>query len=173
MLETVAHTLELLRRASTRFDDIRIDAPDCESRARPERSAERQKMFAPAPGAFGCARACEEWRKPQFAGAWLPQRRHRRPASAASGAQNNAQHEAQKRGQTRTAARPLDQTLRTERRHRQRIATKLRRVPLDVGMEKLAVTLTDFSTLATAPAHYTLNTNLKRSGGSLGRLQAH
>ena len=40
--------------------------------------------------------------------------------------------------------------------------------PVDVGLEKLAVTLTDFSTLATAPAHYTLNTDLKRSGGSLG-----
>ncbi|HEX3380777.1 MAG TPA: DUF748 domain-containing protein [Paraburkholderia sp.] len=39
--------------------------------------------------------------------------------------------------------------------------------PVDAGLQNLAVTLTDFSTLASAPAHYTLNTNLKDSGGSL------
>ncbi|WP_027213920.1 DUF748 domain-containing protein [Burkholderia sp. WSM2232] len=40
--------------------------------------------------------------------------------------------------------------------------------PVDAGMQKLAVTLTDFSTLGTAPAHYTLNTSFTRNGGSLG-----
>ena len=40
--------------------------------------------------------------------------------------------------------------------------------PVDLGLQKLAVTLTDFSTLATTPAHYTLNTDFKDDGGSLG-----
>jgi hypothetical protein len=39
--------------------------------------------------------------------------------------------------------------------------------PVEAGLQNLAVTLTDFSTLASAPAHYTLNTSLKDSGGSL------
>ncbi len=40
--------------------------------------------------------------------------------------------------------------------------------PVDVGLQKLAVTLNDFSTLSSAPAHYTLNTDFKDGGGSLG-----
>ncbi|KXU88313.1 AsmA family protein [Paraburkholderia monticola] len=39
--------------------------------------------------------------------------------------------------------------------------------PVDAGLQNLAVTVTDFSTLASAPAHYTLSTNLTNSGGSL------
>ncbi|MBC8748443.1 MULTISPECIES: DUF748 domain-containing protein [Paraburkholderia] len=39
--------------------------------------------------------------------------------------------------------------------------------PVETGLQNLAVTLTDFSTLASTPAHYTLNTNLKDGAGSL------
>ena len=39
--------------------------------------------------------------------------------------------------------------------------------PVEAGLQNLAVTVTDFSTLASAPAHYTLSTNLTNSGGSL------
>ncbi|WP_233807667.1 DUF748 domain-containing protein [Paraburkholderia sp. HP33-1] len=39
--------------------------------------------------------------------------------------------------------------------------------PVETGLQNLSVTLTDFSTLASTLAHYTLNTNLKDGAGSV------
>ena len=106
-------------------------------------------MFAPAPAAAGAAAAAE------------------RPAASAPAAASGAKANA---NASEKAAPPLDLSIKrfvlndgTVNVH-DAAASR----PVDVGLQKLAVTLNDFSTLASAPAHYTLNTDFKDGGGSLG-----
>lgn len=120
------------------FDDIRIDAPTANLARDKDGVLSVEKMFAPEPAAA-----------PPAASAPVA-------ASAATAAAK--------------AAPPLDLAVKRFVLNdgtvnvRDNAASR----PVDVGMQNLAVTLTDFSTLATAPAHYTLNTDFKESGGSLG-----
>lgn len=151
-VHVAARTLEPLK-SLYHFDDIRIDAPSANLARDRSGVLSVERMFAPTPAA---AKAVAE-----SASA---------PAAASSASDANS---AAKTDATKDAAKPappLDLSIKRFVLNdgtvnvRDEAASR----PVDVGLEKLAVTLTDFSTLATAPAHYTLNTDLKHSGGSLG-----
>ncbi|CAE6879598.1 hypothetical protein R69608_01686 [Paraburkholderia nemoris] len=123
------------------IDEIRIDAPSANLARDKEGVLSVERMFAPAPAAGASASAAAS------------------APVAASGT-----------GATEKPAQPLDLSIKrfvlndgTVNVHDEAASR-----PVDAGLQKLAVTLTDFSTLATAPAHYTLNTDFKDGGGSLG-----
>ncbi|WP_106281708.1 DUF748 domain-containing protein [Paraburkholderia sp. BL25I1N1] len=142
-LHVAAATLEPLK-SLYHFDEIRIDAPTANLARDKEGVVSVEKMFASA-----SAPASEAATARPAASAPLA-------ASGSSAAEKTAP--------------PLDLSIKrfvlndgTVNVH-DNAASR----PVDVGLQKLAVTLTDFSTLATAPAHYTLNTDFKDAGGSLG-----
>ncbi|MFM0548770.1 DUF748 domain-containing protein [Paraburkholderia strydomiana] len=151
-VHVAARTLEPLK-SLYKFDDIRIDAPSANLARDRSGVLSVERMFAPAPAA---AKAVAESASAPAA------------ASSASDANSTAKTDATK--DATKPAPPLDLSIKRFVLNdgtvnvRDEAASR----PVDVGLEKLVVTLTDFSTLATAPAHYTLNTDLKRSGGSLG-----
>ncbi|MBK3738633.1 DUF748 domain-containing protein [Paraburkholderia nemoris] len=123
------------------IDEIRIDAPSANLARDKEGVLSVERMFAPAPAAGASASAAAS------------------APVAASGT-----------GATEKPAQPLDLSIKrfvlndgTVNVHDEAASR-----PVDACLQKLAVTLTDFSTLATAPAHYTLNTDFKDGGGSLG-----
>ncbi|MFM0178987.1 DUF748 domain-containing protein [Paraburkholderia aspalathi] len=139
-LHVAAGTLEPLKNLY-HIDEIRIDAPSANLARDKDGVLSVERMFAPAPAAGASASA---------------------PASASVAASGS--------GATEKAAQPLDLSIKrfvlndgTVNVHDEAASR-----PVDAGLQKLAVTLTDFSTLATAPAHYTLNTDFKDGGGSLG-----
>ncbi|MFL9963568.1 DUF748 domain-containing protein [Paraburkholderia sediminicola] len=145
-----AATLEPLK-SLYHFDEIRLDAPSASLARDKDGVLSVERMFAPAPAAAGAAAAAAA-EKPAAS-----------TPAAASGAKANAN------ANEKTAA-PLDLSIKrfvlndgTVNVH-DAAASR----PVDVGLQKLAVTLNDFSTLASAPAHYTLNTDFKDGGGSLG-----
>ena len=147
-VHVAAATLEPLK-SLYHFDEIRIDAPNASLARDKDGVLSVERMFAPAPAAAGAAAAAE---KPAAS-----------TPAAASGAKANA-------NANEKAAAPLDVSIKrfvlndgTVNVH-DAAASR----PVDVGLQKLAVTLNDFSTLASAPAHYTLNTDFKDGGGSLG-----
>lgn len=151
-VHVAAATLEPLKNLY-HFDDIRIDAPAANLARDKDGVLSVEKMFAPAPVASGAAAASAPASEPAAA---------KQAASAplaASGA-----------SATEKTAPPLDLAIKRFALNdgtvdvRDNAAAR----PVDVGVRKLAVTLTDFSTLATAPAHYTVNTDFKDEGGSLG-----
>ncbi len=139
-VHVAAATLEPLK-SLYHFDEIRIDAPIANLARDKDGVLSVEKMFAPEPAAAAA-----------------------QPAASAPVAASAANAAAAK------AAPPLDLAIKRFVLNdgtvnvRDYAASR----PVDAGMQKLAVTLTDFSTLATAPAHYTLNTDFKDSGGSLG-----
>ncbi|CAE6692970.1 hypothetical protein R69658_00128 [Paraburkholderia aspalathi] len=139
-LHVAAGTLEPLKNLY-HIDEIRIDAPSANLARDKDGVLSVERMFAPAPAAGASASA---------------------PASAPVAASGS--------GATEKAVQPLDLSIKrfvlndgTVNVHDEAASR-----PVDAGLQKLAVTLTDFSTLATAPAHYTLNTDFKDGGGSLG-----
>ena len=139
-LHVAAGTLEPLKNLY-HIDEIRIDAPSANLARDKDGVLSVERMFAPAPAAGASASA---------------------PASAPVAASGS--------GATEKAVQPLDLSIKrfvlndgTVNVHDEAASR-----PIDAGLQKLAVTLTDFSTLATAPAHYTLNTDFKDGGGSLG-----
>ncbi|MCP2089651.1 UNVERIFIED_ORG: hypothetical protein J2Y81_005738 [Paraburkholderia sediminicola] len=139
-LHVAAGTLEPLKNLY-HIDEIRIDAPSANLARDKDGVLSVERMFAPAPAARASTSA---------------------PASAPVAASGS--------GATEKAAQPLDLSIKrfvlndgTVNVHDEAASR-----PVDAGLQKLAVTLTDFSTLATAPAHYTLNTDFKDGGGSLG-----
>ncbi|SOE99138.1 protein of unknown function [Burkholderia sp. OK233] len=149
-VHVAAATLEPLK-SLYHFDDIRIDAPSASLARDKEGVLSVERMFAPAPAAGASAPAS---------------------ASAATTARNAASAPIEASGATATdkTAPPLDLSIKrfvlndgTVNVHDEAASR-----PVDLGLQKLAVTLTDFSTLATAPAHYTLNTDFKDAAGSLG-----
>ncbi|NYH26398.1 DUF748 domain-containing protein [Paraburkholderia bryophila] len=148
-------TLEPLK-SLYHFDDIRIDAPSADLARDKDGVLSVERMFAPAPAASGTAAASA----PATAS-----------AAASTGKIASAPAAASGTAATGTAAAPpLDLAIKrfvlndgTVNVHDEAASR-----PVDVGLQKLVVTLTDFSTLATAPAHYTLNTDFKDGAGSLG-----
>ncbi|MFP4890844.1 DUF748 domain-containing protein [Paraburkholderia sp. EG304] len=120
------------------FDDIRIDAPSA-SLARDKNGVlSVEHMFAPAPGKPAAKETADTNAKPKAAAA-------------------------------EKAAPPFDVAIKrfTLNDGTVNVHDEAASRPVEAGLQNLAVTLTDFSTLASAPAHYTLNTNLKDGGGSL------
>lgn len=159
-VHVAAATLEPLK-SVYHFDEIRIDAPSASLARDKDGVLSVERMFAPAPAAPGAAATGAAPRKPAASA----------PA-AASGAKTNTTANAKESAKANTAekAPPLDLAIKrfvlndgTVNVHDEAASR-----PVDVGLQKLAVTLNDFSTLANAPAHYTLNTELKDGGGSLG-----
>ncbi|RAS21921.1 uncharacterized protein DUF748 [Paraburkholderia bryophila] len=154
-VHVAAATLEPLK-SLYHFDEIRIDAPSADLARDKNGVLSVERMFAPAPTASGTAAASA----PAAASATASAARTASAPAAASGA-----------AATETAAAPpLDLAIKrfvlndgTVNVHDEAASR-----PVDIGLQKLAVTLTDFSTLATAPAHYTLNTDFKDGAGSLG-----
>ncbi|MFL9982220.1 DUF748 domain-containing protein [Paraburkholderia sediminicola] len=151
-VHVAAGTLEPLK-SLYHFDDIRIEAPSANLARDKEGVLSVERMFAPAPAAGGAASAPAS-------------------ASASTTAKNAASAPGAAADATATdkAAQPLDLSIKrfvlndgTVNVHDEAASR-----PVDLGLQKLAVTLTDFSTLAAAPAHYTLNTDFKDGGGSLG-----
>ncbi|WOD17243.1 DUF748 domain-containing protein [Paraburkholderia kirstenboschensis] len=167
-VHVAARTLEPLK-SLYHFDDIRIDAPSANLARDRSGVLSVERMFAPAPAA---AKAAAESASASAAASATAAARSQASAPAAASSASDAKNAA-KPDATKDAAKPappLDLSIKRFVLNdgtvnvRDEAASR----PVDVGLEKLAVTLTDFSTLATAPAHYTLNTDLKRSGGSLG-----
>ncbi len=154
-VHVAAATLEPLK-SLYHFDEIRIDAPSADLARDKDGVLSVEHMFAPAPVASDTAAASA----PATASAAASAARTASAPAAASGA-----------AATETAAAPpLDLAIKrfvlndgTVNVHDEAASR-----PVDVGLQKLAVALTDFSTLATAPAHYTLNTDFKDGAGSLG-----
>jgi len=144
------------------FDDIRIDAPSASLARDKDGVLSVEKMFAPAPGGSAGSAASEKASASASA------------AATASGATAGADANVKTATATTTAsaekaAPPFDLAIKrfalndgTLNVHDEAAAR-----PLDAGLQNLAVTLTDFSTLASAPAHYTLNTNFEGDAGSL------
>ncbi|MFL9911627.1 DUF748 domain-containing protein [Paraburkholderia sp. RL17-337-BIB-A] len=164
-VHVAAATLEPLK-SLYHFDDIRIDAPSANLARDKEGVLSVEKMFAPAPAAGASTSASASASAPASAAA----------ASAATTAKNAASNAASApvvasgAAATDKTAQPLDLSIKrfalndgTVNVHDEAASR-----PVDLGLQKLAVTLTDFSTLATTPAHYTLNTDFKDAGGSLG-----
>ena len=151
-LHVAAATLEPLK-SLYHFDEIRIDAPAANLARDKEGVLSVERMFAPAPAASQTAVASA-------------------PGSAAT-AQHPASAPAAASGATAAAdetAPPLDLAIKRFALNDGTVTVhdEAASRPVVVGLQKLAVTLTDFSTLASAPAHYTLNTDFKDDGGSLG-----
>ncbi|MEX3810584.1 DUF748 domain-containing protein [Paraburkholderia sp. BR13439] len=120
------------------FDDIRIDAPSASVARDKDGVLSVEHMFAPAPGKPAAKETADTNAKPKTAAA-------------------------------ETAAPPFDVAIKrfTLNDGTVNVHDEAASRPVEAGLQNLAVTLTDFSTLASAPAHYTLNTNLKDGGGSL------
>lgn len=151
-VHVAARTLEPLK-SLYHFDDIRIDAPSANLARDRSGVLSVERMFAPAPATAkavaGSASA---------------------PAAASSTSDTKSAAKTDAAKDAAKPAPPLDLSIKrfVLNDGTVNVQDEAASRPVDVGLEKLAVTLTDFSTLATAPAHYTLNTDLKRSGGSLG-----
>ncbi|CAD6557726.1 hypothetical protein LMG28727_06426 [Paraburkholderia kirstenboschensis] len=158
-VHVAARTLEPLK-SLYHFDDIRIDAPSANLARDRSGVLSVERMFAPAPAA---AKAAAESASASAAASTPAAAKSQASTPAAASSASDAKNAAK-------PAPPLDLSIKRFVLNdgtvnvRDEAASR----PVDVGLEKLAVTLTDFSTLATAPAHYTLNTDLKRSGGSFG-----
>lgn len=160
-LHVAAAMLEPLK-SLYHFDEIRIDAPTADLARDKSGVLSVEKMFAPAEPAKATATTAPVASGTPTASA--PVATAQRPASAPAAASGPAAVTADK------AAPPLDLAIKrfvlsdgTVNVHDEAASR-----PVDVGMQQLGVTLNDFSTLATAPAHYTLNTTFKGGGGSLG-----
>ncbi|WP_406869014.1 DUF748 domain-containing protein [Paraburkholderia fungorum] len=159
-VHVAAATLEPLK-SLYHFDDIRIDAPSA-SLARDKNGVlSVEKMFTPEPAAHASVPA-------SAAAASTTAKNAASAPAAASGA--SAPVAASGASAPEKTAQPLDLSIKrfaindgTVNVHDEAASR-----PVELGLQKLAVTLTDFSTLATAPAHYTLNTNFKDATGSLG-----
>ncbi len=150
-VHVAAATLEPLK-SLYHFDEIRIDAPSASLTRDKDGVLSVERMFAPAPATADKAAASA-------------------PASQPAADKNTASAPVAASGATATEkpAQPLDLSIKrfalndgTVNVHDEAASR-----PVDLGLQKLAVSLTDFSTLATAPAHYTLNTDFKDGGGSL------
>ncbi|MBK5121220.1 DUF748 domain-containing protein [Burkholderia sp. R-69980] len=146
-VHVAAATLEPLK-SLYHIDDIRIDAPSANLARDKEGVLSVERMFAPAPAKAASAPA------------------------AATTAENAASAPVAASGTSATdkTAQPLDLSIKRFSLNdgSVNVHDEAASRPVDAGLQKLAVTLTDFSTLATAPAHYTLNTDFKDAGGSLG-----
>ncbi|PQV45516.1 uncharacterized protein DUF748 [Paraburkholderia sp. BL21I4N1] len=154
-VHVAAATLEPLK-SLYHFDEIRIDAPSAELARDKDGVLSVEHMFAPAPSASAPATASASSASAS--------------AAASSATTASAPAIASGAAATETVAPPLDLAIKrlalndgTVNVHDEAASR-----PVDLGLQKLAVTLTDFSTLATAPAHYTLNTDFKDGAGSLG-----
>ncbi|MFP3569467.1 DUF748 domain-containing protein [Paraburkholderia sp. SIMBA_030] len=152
-LHVAAATLEPLK-SVYHFDEIRIDAPSADLARDKAGVLSVERMFASAPSA--AASASEAASAPE--------------APATTKNQASAPVTASGAAATEKAAPPLDLSVKrfvlndgTVNVHDEAASR-----PVDLGLQKLAVTLTDFSTLAAAPAHYTVNTAFKDGAGSLG-----
>ncbi|CAE6876222.1 hypothetical protein R69927_03880 [Paraburkholderia domus] len=146
-VHVAAATLEPLK-SLYHIDDIRIDAPSANLARDKEGVLSVERMFAPAPAKAASAPA------------------------AATTAENAASAPVAASGTSATdkTAQPLDLSIKRFSLNdgSVNVHDEAASRPVDAGLQKLAVTLTDFSTLAAAPAHYTLNTDFKDAGGSLG-----
>ncbi|MFL9920803.1 DUF748 domain-containing protein [Paraburkholderia fungorum] len=164
-VHVAAATLEPLK-SLYHFDDIRIDAPSANLARDKDGVLSVEKMFAPAPAAGASTSASASASAPAAAAAASAATTAKSAASNAASAPVAASGAAA----TDKTAQPLDLSIKrfalndgTVNVHDEAASR-----PVDLGLQKLAVTLTDFSTLATTPAHYTLNTDFKDAGGSLG-----
>ncbi|WP_345815565.1 DUF748 domain-containing protein [Paraburkholderia sp. PREW-6R] len=169
-VHVAAATLDPLK-SLYHFDDIRIDAPTAALSRDRDGVLSVERMFAPAPARTSAAAKASVAASETALAAALAAA----PASASTPTQTQANAasapaEASGASATQNAAPPLDLSIKhfalndgTVNIHDDAASR-----PVDVGLQKLAVTLTDFSTLAPAPAHYTLSTEFKDGGGSLG-----
>jgi hypothetical protein len=158
-VHVAAATLEPLK-SLYHFDEIRIDAPSASLARDKDGVLSVERMFAPAPaaGASGTAAASAS------TGASGAHASTDKPAASAPEVASGA------KADTTEKPAPLDLSIKrfalsdgTVNVHDEAASR-----PVDVGLQKLAVTLNDFSTLASPPAHYTLNTDFKDGAGSLG-----
>ncbi|MBB5505425.1 DUF748 domain-containing protein [Paraburkholderia atlantica] len=136
-VHVAAASIEPLR-SVYHFDDIRIDAPSANLARDRNGVLSVEHMFAPAPEKPAAKETANANAKPETAAA-------------------------------EKAAPPFDVAIKrfTLSDGTVKVHDEAASRPVEAGLQNLAVTLTDFSTLAAAPAHYTLNTNLKDGGGSL------
>lgn len=141
-LHVAAQTLEPLK-SVYRFDDIRLDSPTVHLARDKSGVLSVQRTFAPAPAAPAAS-------QPQAASA---------PA-VASGA---AASDAAKAKAEQAAPPPLDLQIKHFALSNGvvEVQDEAASRPVSAGLNNLAVTLDDFTTLGKTPARYTLNTNVK------------
>ncbi|WP_094782106.1 DUF748 domain-containing protein [Paraburkholderia ribeironis] len=156
-LHVAAATLEPLK-SLYHFDEIRIDAPSANLARDKDGVLSVERMLASTPAAPDAEASAKAAEKPA-----------QKPAASAPAAASGAPAKATDKA-TDKATAPMDLSIKrfvlddgTVNVHDDAASR-----PVDLGLQKLAVTLNDFSTLATAPARYTLNTELRDGGGSLG-----
>ncbi|WGS54613.1 DUF748 domain-containing protein [Paraburkholderia sp. D15] len=183
-VHVAAATLEPLK-SVYRFDEIRVDAPSVDLARDRNGVLSVERMFAPAgavstasnaSSASASASAGKTASAPAATSAATSSATAATNASAATTATASAPAAAPAAAASgakatgTTAAPPLDLSIKRFVLNdgtvnvRDEAASR----PVDLGLQKLAVTLTDFSTLASAPAHYTVNTDFKDGAGSLG-----
>jgi hypothetical protein len=138
-LHVAAATLEPLK-SLYHFDDIRIDTPTVNLARDKDGVLSVEHTFASAPASASAAQAAAS-----------------APAAASAG------------GAPATAAPPLDLVIKRFALNDGTINIQDNAVarPVALGLNKLAVSLADFSTLGQAPARYTVSTAFKDSPGSL------
>jgi hypothetical protein len=149
-LHVAAAQLEPLR-SVFHFDEIRIDAPTVHLARDKDGMLSVQRTFAPATGATPAASAPAA-------------------ASMASAPTAASATPAEPQAKAPEAAAPLDLSIKRFTIDNGTVFAQDEAAsrPVATGWNKLAVSVTDFSTLAKTPAHYTLNTGLTTSpGGSL------
>jgi hypothetical protein len=139
-LHVAAQTLEPLK-SVYRFDDIRLDSPTVHLARDRNGVLSVQRTFAPAPAAS----------QPQAASAPAA------PAAASGAAASDAA-----KATAEQAAPPLDLQIRHFALSNGVVDLQDEAAsrPVSAGLNNLAVTLDDFTTLGKTPARYTLNTNV-------------
>ncbi len=149
------------------FDDIRIDAPSASLARDKDGVLSVEKMFASAPAGSAKAETASA-----SASTTAEASAASAPAAASAAkaeADTNAKAATTATAGAEKAAPPLDLAIKRFALNDGTVSVhdEAASHPVDVGLQNLAVTLTDFSTLASAPAHYTLNTSFKDDAGSL------
>ncbi|MEW6344938.1 MAG: DUF748 domain-containing protein [Paraburkholderia sp.] len=149
-LHVAAATLEPLK-SVYHFDEIRLDAPTVNLARDKDGVLSVERTFTPAAASA-----------PASASAAAP------AASSAQGAASAPEAASQAAAQAKAAA-PLDLAIKQFSLNDGTVNVKddAAARPVAVGLKSLAVSLADFSTLAQAPARYTVSTAFKDSPGSL------
>jgi len=160
-LHVAAATLEPLR-SVYHFDDIRIDTPTVNLARDKDGVLSVERTFAPAAAPASATAAAS-------ASAAATATAASSTASAAPGAASAPEGASAASGTAAKPPAPLDLAIKrfTLNDGTVNVQDNAAARPVALGLKSLAVSLADFSTIARAPARYTVSTQFKDSPGSL------
>jgi len=146
------------------FDEIRVDAPTVKLARDKDGVLSVQRTFAAAP-----ADAAHAASAPTAASTPASSTPASAPAASATAEASQPASSQPAAGAPAEAPPPLDLVIKrfTLNDGTVDLADAAVSRPLDTGLTDLAVSLTDFSSLAKTPAHFTLDTRAKNTGGAL------